>query len=131
MKFIHNLFDKLEYKIRTRLSHHPFIYALLGSVGIVVFWRGIWHTADFISEVIFYYQSQAGTINLGNLAWWDGPLSLIVGAILLLPSGLFVSSFIGNEIIISGLKGEKKFTDKTEEEILKYVFNMTLEYRFI
>ena len=91
MKFIHNLFDKLEYKIRTRLSHHPFIYALLGSVGIVVFWRGIWHTADFISEVIFYYQSQAGTINLGNLAWWDGPLSLIVGAILLLPSGLFVS----------------------------------------
>lgn len=47
----------------------------------------------------------------------DGPLSFIVGSILLLVSGIFVSNFIGNEIIISGLRGEKKLVDKAEEEV--------------
>ena len=32
-------------------------------------------------------------------------------------SGSFVSTFIGNEIIISGLRGEKKLTEKTESEV--------------
>jgi hypothetical protein len=30
---------------------------------------------------------------------------------------VFVSNFIGNEIIISGLKGEKKIAEKTEKEV--------------
>jgi septal ring factor EnvC (AmiA/AmiB activator) len=34
-------------------------------------------------------------------------------------TGLFVSSFIGERIVISGLKKEKKVTDKTEEEVKK------------
>lgn len=32
-------------------------------------------------------------------------------------TGVFISSFIGNEIIISGIKGEKKMVEKTELEI--------------
>jgi len=117
MKYVYGFFSKLEYRVRTRLSHYPIIYAIIGSVGIVIFWRGIWHTADYIMETLFSYQLQDNTINLGIMPWWDGPLSILVGGILLLTTGLFVSSFIGNEIIISGLKGEKKLSDKTEEEV--------------
>lgn len=115
-KLIYDFFDKLEDKIRGKLSRYPLLYALIGSMGVVIFWRGIWHTADFFTEVMFSYQVN-GSINLGSLPWWDGPLSLVVGSILLLPTGLFVFGFIGNEVIISGLKGEKKLVEKTEEEI--------------
>jgi hypothetical protein len=92
-------FDKLEDKVRHRLSHRPIIYAILGGVGIVLFWRGIWHTADEF------------------FPWLNGPASVLVGGILLLLSGLFVSILIGDQIIISGLKGERKVAEKTEEEI--------------
>ncbi len=47
----------------------------------------------------------------------DGPLSLIVGGVMLLMTGVFVSGFIGNRLIISGLSGEKKLAEKTKEEI--------------
>ena len=113
---IYNFFDKLEDKIRGKLSHYPIFYALIGGVGIVIFWRGVWHTADFFTEVIFSYQLD-GSVDLGSLPWWDGPLSLLIGSVLLLSTGLFVFDFIGTESIISGLKGEKKLAEKTEEEI--------------
>ena len=113
---IYNFFDKLEDKIRGKLSHYPIFYAFIGGVGIVIFWRGVWHTTDFFTEVIFSYQLN-GSINLGSLPWWDGPLSLLVGSVLLLSTGLFVFDFIGSQAIISGLKGEKKLEEKTEEEI--------------
>lgn len=116
LKKILHYFDKLEDKIRGKLSHYPILYALIGGVGIVLFWRGVWHTADFFSEIIFSFQ-QKSSIDLNALAWWDGPLSLISGSILLLSTGLFVFGFIGNEVIISGLKGEKKLAEKTEEEV--------------
>lgn len=116
LKKIIKFFDKLEDKIRGRLSHYPILYALIGGVGVVLFWRGIWHTADFITDLIFSFQ-QNSSIDLGNLPWWDGPLSLVLGSVLLLSTGLFVFGFIGNEVIISGLKGEKKLAEKTEEEV--------------
>jgi len=116
MKSIVNFFDKLEDKIRGRLSHYPILYAFIGGVGVVVFWRGVWHTVDFFSEVIFSYQLR-GSVDLGNLPWWDGPLSLLIGSILLLLTGLFVFDFIGTQAIISGLKGEKRLEEKTEEEV--------------
>jgi len=116
IKAIYNFFDKFEDKIRGKLSHYPLIYAFIGGVGIVVFWRGVWHTVDFISEIIFAYQQNA-SLSLGDLPWWDGPLSLVIGSILLLSTGLFVFGFIGSEVIISGLKGEKKLVEKTQEEV--------------
>jgi membrane-bound ClpP family serine protease len=97
IKMIVRIFDKLEDKIRGKLSHHPVLYALIGGIGVVLFWRGIWHTAD--------------DINIGSI------ISIIIGAIILLITGVFVSSFIGSRLIISGLIGEKKLSEKEEAEI--------------
>ena len=118
MKSIYKFFDKIEDKIRGKLSHYPILYAFIGGVGVVVFWRGVWHTTDFFTEVIFSYQLN-GSVNLGSLPWWDGPLSLLIGSLLLLSTGLFVFDFIGTQAIISGLKGEKKLEEKTEKEIIE------------
>ena len=89
--------EKIELNIRAKLSRYPFLYAFLGGVGIVLFWRGVWHIAD--------------DINLGNSA------SLILGIMILVAIGTFVSEFIGNKLIISGLVGEKKLEEKEVEEI--------------
>lgn len=116
LKSIYKFFDKLEDKIRGRLSRYPIVYAFLGGIGVVLFWRGIWHTTDFFTEVIFSFQKN-GSVNLGSLPWWDGPLSVFFGSTLLLSTGLFVFDFLGSQTIISGLRGEKKLEQKTEEEI--------------
>lgn len=116
MKQLIKFFDKLEDRIRYRLSRFPIFYAFLGGIGIVVFWRGVWHSADALMEYWANGQS-SDTMSLSGLPWWDGPLSIAVGACLLLISGIFVSNFIGNEIIISGLRGEKKLAEKKPDEI--------------
>jgi len=108
-------FDRLEDKVRGGLSHYPITYAIIGGVGVVLFWRGVWHTADFVS---LYFLNQAGvvsTIDFGNI--WDGLISLAIGAVLLLITGLFVSFFIGDNIMIAGLKREKKLAERTELEL--------------
>lgn len=116
IKGIFNFFDRLEDKVRSRLSHYPIVYAFVGGIGVVIFWRGIWHTADLFTQIIFSYQVN-GSVNLGDMPWWDGPLSIIIGGILLLSTGLFVFNLIGSQAIISGIKGEKRLEEKTEEEI--------------
>jgi len=118
-KKILKFFDKLEDKVRGRLSHKPIIYGFVGGIGIVLFWRGVWYSADYLSELLFYsfYSGPGYNSFVFEGKWWDGPLSLAIGSILLLISGLFVSSFIGNEIIISGIKGEKRVAEKTKDEI--------------
>ncbi len=45
--------------------------------------------------------------------FWAGVASVAVLGI----SGLFVSFFIGDTILISGIKREKKVIEKTEEEV--------------
>ncbi len=94
---VEKFFDKLEDKVRGHLSHYPILYALIGGVGLVLFWRGVWHLAD--------------DINLSSI------ISSLIGAIVLLLTGVFVSAFIGNRLIISGLIGEKKLAEKEQEEI--------------
>lgn len=117
MKNIINFFDILEDKIRGKLSRWPILYAFIGGAGVIIFWRGIWHSMDFLTQYLsqnFFYAPETILI---EFAWWDGPLSILIGMLLLLPTGVFVSSFIGNEIIISGIKGEKKLNEKTEAEV--------------
>ena len=97
MKKIEEFFNKLENKIRSKLSHYPILYAFIGGVGIVLFWRGVWHIADDISM--------------------SSGISLVLGTVILLMTGIFVAEFIGNKLIISGLVGEKKLTEKEESEI--------------
>lgn len=110
-------FDKLEDIVRGWLSHVPIVYGFIAGVGIVLFWRGVWHTADYTMMYITVW-SRGASIGLETgSVWWDGPLSLVLGAGMLLISGSFVSSFLGNEIILSGLRGEKKLTERTEKEV--------------
>ncbi|MDO8529215.1 MAG: hypothetical protein Q7S18_00935 [bacterium] len=110
-------FDKFEDGVRKRLSHRPLFYAFIGGTGVVLFWRGIWHTMDFIMERYLAVSSINQSIDSNLSIWWDGPLSIVIGLVMLLMTGIFTSSFIGNEIIISGIRGEKKMVEKTELEM--------------
>ena len=108
-----NFFDRLEDRVRSRLSHRSIFYALIGGTMVILFWRGIWHTADII---------MAGDVWMKDInGFWQiffyEPITLIWTSIVLLMTGLFVSSFIGERIVISGLKKEKKITDRTEDEV--------------
>ena len=96
-EIVYKFFDKLEDRIRRKLTHFPIIYAFIGSVGIVSIWRGIWVISDN-----------------WNIPGW---LSLFLGVLITLLIGLFVSFFIGENIVISGLNKEKRIDEKTEEEI--------------
>jgi hypothetical protein len=100
IKEIVNFFDKLEDKVRNRLSHYPILYAMVGAVGIVLVWKGVWESAEHFP--ILY-----------------GPASILLGTAILLVTGLMVSFFIGDTIIISGFKKEKKLVEKTENEMLE------------
>lgn len=107
-KRVDHFFDKLEDRVRAKLSRRPILYSLIAGIAIVLFWRGIWHTADLI-------EMQGG---LWSVAF-SGPGSILISVAILLITGLFVSFFVGDVIIMSGLKKEKKFTEKTQEEIQK------------
>lgn len=98
-KIIYKFFDKLEDKVRGKLTHFPLVYAFIGSIGVVLIWRGVWMIAD-------------------NLKM-SGGLSLILGVLISAIVGLFVSFFVGDNIIISGIKEEKRIDEKTEKEIKK------------
>lgn len=101
-----NFFDKLEDNVRGHLSKYPIFYSIIGSVFLVLLWRGIWHTADIL-------ESKGGVLGFFfhpfvSATWSTWGLLLI---------GLFVSVFVGDMIIMSGLKRQKKVTEQTEEEI--------------
>ncbi len=97
MQKILQFFDKLEDKVRAQLSRAPLWYAFFGGIGIVLFWRGIWEMADSLHLAPGY--------------------SAIIGTVILLTTGVFVSAFIGNRLILSGLTGEKKLAEKAKGEI--------------
>lgn len=92
-----NFFDKVEDHIRAWLSRRPLIYGVVAGIGAVFYFRGVWHLAD---------EMQIGSIT-----------SLVVSLIILISTGSFVAHFVGNDVILSGLKKEKKLIEKTEEEI--------------
>lgn len=105
---IDHFFDKLEDRIRAHLSKRPILYTLIAGFAIVLFWRGVWHTADLI-------ESRGGIWG----ALFSGPGSIVISVIILLATGLFVSFFVGDMIIMSGLKKDKKFVERAKEEIEK------------
>jgi hypothetical protein len=95
-----SFFDKLEDYVRINLSHAPIVYALVGAVGIILLWKGVWEVAELIP----------GLHGIG---------SIVSGVIILLVSGLLVSFFIGDSIIMSGFKREKKLVERSEKDILQ------------
>jgi len=103
MKPIYHFFDRLEDRVRAKLSHYPIIYSLIAGTSLVIFWRGVWGIADH------------GFTDTGQGISYV--YSLIVSTLVLLVTGLFTSFFVGDTILISGLKREKKLIEKTEEEV--------------
>jgi hypothetical protein len=67
-------------------------------VGIVLVWKGVWETAELFPIL-------------------HGFPSFLIGVLILLTSGLLVSFFVGDSIIMSGFKREKKLVEKTQGEI--------------
>lgn len=96
-KSIYRFFDKLEDHIRAWLSRRPILYGLIAGLGAVLFFRGVWMLID--------------ATELG--AWESVGISLII----LLLTGAFVSHFVSNDVIMSGLKQEKKFAEQTENQM--------------
>ena len=116
LKTINKFFDKFEDKNRMGLSHTPILYGFFTGMGIILFWRGIWHLTDYI--LLYYF-------NLPIEGFWSSFISLAIGTFFLMAIGTFVSSFIGNEIIISGIKKEKTAVEKiveAEEQDLEHEF---------
>lgn len=108
VKRVFSFFDKLEDKIRIWLSHAPIAYALIGAVGIILLWKGVWEVAELVPAL-------------------HGFGSVVLGIVILLASGLLVSFFIGDSIILSGFRREKKLADKNEKEILQAEKTQTAE----
>ena len=98
---IFKFFDKLEDYVRASLSHYPVFYSLIGGTSLVLFWHGI----SVIAETVPFLNTLTG-----------GLLLVFLSVSVLLMTGLFVSFFIGDTIILSGLSKEKKMIEKTEEE---------------
>ena len=107
------ILGKTEDYIREHLSRHPLFYSFLGGVTVVLFWRGVWETADILS-------------NRNNFLHWFfyGPNQVIFSTLLLLLMGLMVSVFVGEKIIISGLRHEKRVEDRTEEIVEEEVVTL-------
>jgi len=99
IKEIIKFLDHIEIKIRHQLSHWPVVYAFIGSIGVILIWRGVWMVADDFGM--------------------SGLFSMLLGVFISISTGLFVSFFVGDKIIISGIKQEKRIDEKTEEEIKK------------
>ncbi len=98
LKDIVRFFDKLEDSVRIALSRRPIVYAFIGAVGIILLWKGVWETAGLV-PVLF------------------GPGSIVVGAVILLLTGLLVSFFIHEEVFLSGRRKEEKLFEKMEAEV--------------
>lgn len=97
---------KLENKLRAQLAKRPVIYTLIGGTAMILFWRGVWHTGDLL-------EAQGGI--LGVL--FSPQASIIFGAATLLVTGLFVSFFVGDVEVLSGIKKEEKLIEKAEGEV--------------
>ena len=116
-------FDKLEDFTREHLARHPYWYALFGGVFVVLFWRGVWETADLLAGR--YDTATQYAIRSDFLKWFFyGPNQVILSIIVLILMGLFVSVFVGDKIIISGLRGEKRVENKTEEIVAEEVISL-------
>lgn len=105
MKKLYVFFDQLEDVVRGALARRPVAYSFIGGGALVLFWRGVWHLADWLSEL-------AGISYLTSSL-----LSIAAAVVVLLATGLFVSEFVGEKIIMSGLQTERRLTRKTESEV--------------
>ncbi|KKU85075.1 MAG: hypothetical protein A2746_01815 [Candidatus Yanofskybacteria bacterium RIFCSPHIGHO2_01_FULL_44_22] len=98
MRHIIKFFDKLEDKIRHKLSQYAVIYAVIVGFSVILLWRGVEGLAD-------------------KFSFLTPEVSILISVAVLLLTGTLISFFIGNETIISGLKSERRIDQKTEEDL--------------
>ena len=103
-------FDKLEDKVRMRISKYPITFALVGGFAIVEFWRGIWQITDY--ALFKWFELPADGV-------WSNVISIIVGTVIILMTGLYVSLFISDDVLVSGIKKDRKEFEKVIEKIQK------------
>jgi len=99
MKNLTNIFLKIEDKSRNYFEKFPFFHAFFAGIGVVLFWRGVWETADLFGI--------------------KPNVSICLGILILIIIGLFLQTFVGNTIIIKKVESEKKMEKKTETDIKK------------
>lgn len=97
MKAIFKFFDVLEDKVRAWLSKRPILYGVVASIGAVLYFRALWDFADMLHIGVLF--------------------GFVLSFVVLLITGSFVAHFVSNEVILSGLKKEKKLIEKTEGEV--------------
>jgi len=90
---------KIENQARNFFENFPFAHAFLAGVGVVLFWRGVWETAD----------------RWGLNSEW----SVIIGILILGGIGLFLQTFVGNTIIIKNVEKEQKIEKEIKSEMMK------------
>jgi hypothetical protein len=73
---------------------------------MVTFWRGVWHTADILMAKGGFW----------GFIFYE-PITIIWTAVIMLLVGVFASFFIGENIVLSGLKHDKKVFEKTATEV--------------
>lgn len=116
--------NKLSKLTKGHLSRYPALYALIVGAGIIMFWRGVWHFTDHVFQFIYGTQTLHLELPFFSGFWWDGPVSILIGIFVLYLTGALVSSFIGNELILSGLRGEQKLTKETEADLKTEVLDI-------
>lgn len=109
LRLISLFFDKVEDRVRIRLSRFPILFGFIGGFAIVEFWRGVWHLTDWVFLRLGY----------DPYGLFSSIFSVVISSFLLLITGLYVSLFLSDEsIILSGKRGEaKKIFERTESEI--------------
>jgi len=105
---IASFFDKLEDKVRIKISRYPIFFALVGGFAIVEFWRGVWQITDYLF---------LNYLGLPIDGFWSNLISIVIGTFLLLITGLYVSLFISDSVIISGIRKERKEFEKVKIKI--------------
>ncbi|MEI6420244.1 MAG: hypothetical protein WCO30_01295 [bacterium] len=105
-KIVH-FFDKFEDHVRSWISKRPVLFGIVGGIAVVEFWRGVWNLTDFVMSWLGF--DQIGLVS--------GTFSFLLGTVIMLSTGLYISLFVGDSIILSGIKKEKKFFEKTAEEL--------------
>ena len=108
-------FDKLEDRVRMRISRYPIFFALIGGFAIVEFWRGVWQLSDY---VLFKW------LGLLPTEVWSNVISIVVGTTIILITGLYVSLFISDGVLVSGIKRDRKEFEKEIEKIKKDETNL-------
>ncbi len=99
-------FDRLEDRIRSRLAHYPILYTFIGGVAIIVFWRGVWITADQLALLV-----------PERFAFFDGIFSIAISMFVLLFTGLFISFFVADKMVLTRMRHEERLVKKTEIEV--------------